>query len=100
ALFLEAEKHAKERKASVYGQIKGYGITSDAYKLAGNNPNGKAYSYAMSDALKESELSVDDIDAIFSDARGLRSMDLTEVNAIRHLGGAKILVTTLSNNNG
>ncbi|KOP63640.1 3-oxoacyl-[acyl-carrier-protein] synthase, KASII (plasmid) [Priestia megaterium] len=100
ALFLESEKHAKERKASVYGQIKGYGITSDAYKLAGNNPNGKAYSYAMSDALKESELSVDEIDAIFSDARGLRSMDLTEVNAIRHLGGAKIPVTTLSNKNG
>lgn len=99
-IVLESEAHALKRNASIFAEVKGYGMTSDAHCIAGNHPNGKDYAMAIKLAMEESELSWNDIHGIYSDARGLPSVDLCEANAIKRAGGINTPVTTLSQRNG
>lgn len=99
-IILESESHALKHDKTILTEIKGYGMSSDAYSIAGNQTNGKDYSIAIKDALEESGFSWDDIDGIYTDARGLPASDLCEANAIMRAGGKDKPVTTLSHRNG
>jgi 3-oxoacyl-[acyl-carrier-protein] synthase II len=100
ALLLESESHARHRSASIYAEIKGFGITSDAYRIAGNHPFGKSYTLAIKEALRESEIDFEHIDGIFTDARGTPMIDLIEGRAISKLSRKEVPVTSLAGKNG
>jgi 3-oxoacyl-(acyl-carrier-protein) synthase len=88
-IIIESGDHAQARKARVYGEILGYGTTSDAYDAKRPTPNGDQLARAMALALERAGLDAGAIDAIFVDAAGIPEADAAEVQAIKDVFGAR-----------
>ena len=63
-LILEEYEHAVKRGAHIYAELVGVGASADAYHMTATHPDGLGASLVMRNALKDAELSVDDIDYI------------------------------------
>ncbi len=84
-LVLEEYEHAKARKAKIYGEIAGYGSSSD-YNYdprSSEDINGKRF--AMTAALQDALMTPDDIDFIIANGSGIPLEDTQESSAIRHV---------------
>ena len=88
ALILEEYEHAKARGAKIYGEVKGYGMSGDAFHITAPSDDGDGGFRAMKMALKRSGLSTSDIDYV--NAHGTSTMaDGIEAGAVeRFLGNA------------
>jgi len=86
-LTLEALSHAKARNAHIYGEVIGYGASSDAYHIVATHPDGEGAFLAMRAALKEAGLSTSDIDLISAHATSTEVGDRSETTAIKRLFG-------------
>lgn len=82
-LVIESLKSAKERKATIYGEILGYGSTCDAFHITAPDPSGDGAARAMVKALKMSGLSYKDIDYINAHGTSTKANDEMETNAIK-----------------
>jgi len=90
ALILETDIHAIERGAKkIYGEISGYGMTSDGYRVADNNPDGSGLCWAMENAINHGQLSTDSIDYIVASALSIKKIDLMETRAIKKAFGKR-----------
>ena len=86
-VVLEEYEHAKARGAKIYGEVKGYGLSGDAYHITAPAEDGDGGFRAMQMALKHSGLSVDDIDYV--NAHGTSTMaDGIELGAVERFLGA------------
>lgn len=87
-VMLEEYEHAKARGAKIYAEVKGYGLSGDAYHITAPAEDGDGGFRAMKMALKRSGYSVGDIDYI--NAHGTSTMaDTIEAAAVeRFLGDA------------
>ena len=85
AVVVESQEHARARGATVLGEIKGQAITSDAYRVAGNEPSGEAWEQSMRRAIQSSTMDVGDVVAVYGDARGTRAIDLAEARAVSRI---------------
>jgi len=88
AVILEEYEHAKARGAKIYGEVKGYGLSGDAYHITAPSEDGDGGFRAMKMALQRSGLSASDIDYV--NAHGTSTMaDGIEAGAVeRFLGNA------------
>ncbi len=86
-LVLEDLENAKERGASIYGEVVGYGNTSDAFHMTKPHPEGEAE--AIRSALKDADLSTDDVDYVNAHGTGTKIGDAAESGAIREAFGKK-----------
>ena len=88
AVLLEEYDHAKARGAKIYGEVKGYGLSGDAFHITAPSEDGDGGFRAMSMALKRSGLAASDIDYV--NAHGTSTMaDGIEAGAVeRFLGNA------------
>ena len=85
-LVLEEYEHAKARGAKVYGEVKGYGLSGDAYHITAPSEDGDGGFRAMQMALKHSGLAVSDIDYV--NAHGTSTMaDGIELGAVERFLG-------------
>ena len=82
-LVLEELEHAKARGARIYGEIVGYGMTSDGYDMVA--PSGEGAIRCMRMALKDVH---DPIDYINPHATSTPVGDQKEIEAIRTVFGA------------
>jgi len=82
-LVLEDLDHALERGAHIYGEIVGYGHTSDAYHPTAPKANGEGAAMAMTFALRDAELETSDIDYINAHGTGTSLNDAAETRAIK-----------------
>ncbi len=87
-VVLEELEHAKARGAKIYAEVKGYGLSGDAYHITAPSEDGDGAFRAMRAAIKDSALDVSQINYI--NAHGTSTMaDGIELKAVeRTLGNA------------
>jgi 3-oxoacyl-[acyl-carrier-protein] synthase II len=92
-LILERADRARARGAKIYGRLAGYGMTSDAYHITGNHPDGIGQVAAMADAIAMAGLSPADVGHVNAHATATVVGDIGEANAIRKAIGDHVVVT-------
>jgi len=86
-LVLEDYESALERGAALYGEIIGYGNTTDAFHITQPSPEGEATAMIM--AIKEAGLSPNEVDYINTHGTGTQKGDIAEAQALRMVLGKK-----------
>jgi len=82
-LILENLEYAIARGAKIYAEIVGYGATCDAYHMTGIAPGGEGAARAMSLALKDADLTPDQVDYVNAHGTSTPLNDPTETAAIK-----------------
>ena len=84
-LILEELESAKSRNANILCEIKGYGMSSDAFHYTLPEPTGDGAYRAMQNCLKDSKINAEDIQYINAHGTSTPSGDKVEVLAIERL---------------
>ncbi len=82
-LVLEELEHAKSRGAHIYAEVVGYGASSDAYHITSPAPNGEGGARAMITAIKDANITSDNITYINAHGTSTHLNDLYETAAIK-----------------
>lgn len=82
-LILEDLDHALERGAKIYAEFTGYGHTSDAFHVTAPNPDGIDAAEAIRRAMKEANITAQDVDYINAHGTGTQLNDKSETLAIK-----------------
>ncbi|MBC7892316.1 MAG: beta-ketoacyl-ACP synthase II [Sphingobacteriaceae bacterium] len=86
-LVLEEYEHAKARGATIYCELLGAGLSSDAYHITAPHPVGYGAFLAMKDALDDADLQPSDVDYINTHGTSTPIGDPQELKAIERLFG-------------
>ncbi|MBI4306543.1 MAG: beta-ketoacyl-[acyl-carrier-protein] synthase II, partial [Chloroflexi bacterium] len=86
-LILESEEHARARGARIYGEVIGYGASSDAFHLVQPPEDGSGAARAMKWAIEDAGLTPGDIDYINAHGTSTPLNDAAETKAIKLVFG-------------
>jgi 3-oxoacyl-[acyl-carrier-protein] synthase II len=86
-LILESLSHALRRGANIHAEVIGYGASSDAHHMVATHPEGKGAYLAMKAALRNANISLEEIDVISAHATSTKVGDISETKAIKALFG-------------
>jgi len=86
-LILEELQFALKRNAKIYGELIGYGYTSDAYHITAPSPDGDGAVRCMRMAIKDARLKPEDVEYINAHGTSTPLNDLTETIAIKKVFG-------------
>ncbi|MEM8526192.1 MAG: beta-ketoacyl-ACP synthase II [Bacteroidota bacterium] len=86
-LILEELEHAKKRGAKIYGEVVGYGATSDAHHITAPHPEGLGAKNVMQTSLRDAQLNPDDVDYVNVHGTSTPLGDIAEVKAIQQVFG-------------
>jgi len=86
-VILEALEMANARGASIYAEVAGYGLTSDAYHLTGQPEDAHGAVRSMRMALRKAGVSPDQIDYINAHGTSTPINDPTETLAVKTVLG-------------
>ena len=88
-LILESLEHAKARGAHIYAEIAGWGVSSDAYHLVQPHPEGSGAAKAVTRALDNAGVELDEIDYINAHGTSTPINDASETRAIKRVFGER-----------
>lgn len=88
-LILESLEHAEQRGAQILAEVKGFGVSNDAFHVIAPEPSGRASALAMEQAILSSGISKDEVDYINAHATGTPLGDVAETNAIKTVFGER-----------
>ncbi|MEK6269166.1 MAG: beta-ketoacyl-[acyl-carrier-protein] synthase family protein [Planctomycetales bacterium] len=86
-VVLEELEHARARGAKIYGEIKGYGSTADAFRITDTHPEGRGAIRCIQAALKDAGISAEQIQYINAHGTGTSVNDKVETLAIKKTFG-------------
>ena len=86
-LVLEEYEHAKKRNAKIYGEVKGYGMSGDAFHITKPSEDGNGGFRAMEMALRESNLNTEEIGYVNAHGTSTQVGDMIELSAVEKLFG-------------
>jgi 3-oxoacyl-[acyl-carrier-protein] synthase II len=84
-IILEELEHAKKRGAKIYAEMAGYGYNGDAYHITAPCPDGDGFSRCIRMALKDAQLSPDDVDYINAHGTSTNLNDYIETLSIKEV---------------
>jgi len=96
ALILEEYEHAIARGATIWAELVGGGMSTDAYHMTAPDPEGGGASLVMKRALKDAGLQPEDIDYINVHGTSTGLGDIAEPKAIRKVFGDHIYKVSIS----
>ncbi len=92
--ILESAELAKKRGAKVYGEILGFGLTTDAYHANVPEPEGKSAIAAINQCLQRSKLTSADIDYIHAHGTGTLINDRVESKIIQSVFSENVAISS------
>jgi len=95
-VVLEELEHARARGATIYAEIKGYGMSGDAYHITAPAEDGDGGYRAMEAALKRAGLGAEEIDYVNAHGTSTPLGDLIEAGAVRRLLGDAVGKVSMS----
>ncbi len=87
ALVLEELEHAKARGTHIYAELIGFGMSADAYHMTSPPDDGAGAARCIRNALKDSQLNVDQVHYINAHGTSTPAGDKAEAAAIRSVFG-------------
>ncbi|MFQ5690651.1 MAG: beta-ketoacyl-[acyl-carrier-protein] synthase family protein [Gemmatimonadota bacterium] len=88
-LLLEELGHALRRDAPIYGELRGFGTTNDAYHMTAPRPGGTEAARAMSLALDDAGVGPSAVDYVNAHGSSTPLNDAAEAEAIRSVFGER-----------
>jgi 3-oxoacyl-[acyl-carrier-protein] synthase II len=86
-LVLEELEHARQRRATIYAELSGYGTTADAFRVTDSHPDGRGAIACIRGALADSQLKPEDIGYINAHGTSTQVNDKVETLAIKKVFG-------------
>lgn len=102
-LVIEELEHAIKRGAKIYAEIIGFGSSTDAYHITSPCPNGEGGAKSLMRAIKDAQISPEEVDYINAHGTSTHLNDLTETMAIKTVLGEaskKVMVSSTKGNTG
>jgi len=99
-LMLERRDRAEARHASIYGELRGYGASLNAYRVTDSPPDGRGPAMAMASALTDAALSPDDVGYINAHGTSTRDNDSSETAAIKRVFAGRAYSVPVSSTKG
>ncbi|AHM60679.1 3-oxoacyl-ACP synthase [Flammeovirgaceae bacterium 311] len=100
ALVLERLEHALERKAHIWAEVAGGGMSADAWHPTAPEPGGSGALLSMQMALEEAGISPEQLGYINAHATSTLAGDLAEAKALASLLGTKLAAVAVSSTKG
>jgi 3-oxoacyl-[acyl-carrier-protein] synthase II len=88
-VVLEEFEHARQRGATMYGELTGYGSTADAYRITDTHPEGRGATRCIQLALEDAGLNPSDIHYINAHGTSTSVNDKVETLAIKQAFGER-----------
>lgn len=99
-LVLEELEHAKKRNAKIYGELVGFGSSTDAYHITSPCPDGEGGAKAMTRAIEDANLKPEEIDYINAHGTSTHLNDSIETKAIKKALGEASKTVMVSSSKG
>jgi nodulation protein E len=97
-LVLETRDRAVARGASIYAELRGFGMSADAVDMLSPDPDGA--TRAIQAALRDGGADSEDVDYVNAHGTGTTMNDRTEINVLRSVFGAHAGRLAISSNKG
>ena len=93
-IVLEEMEHAKRRKAKIYAEVVGFGMSADAHHMTAPCDDGEGAARCMTTALKNAGINASDVNYINAHGTSTQLGDIAETVAVKRCFGdhAKKLV--------
>jgi 3-oxoacyl-[acyl-carrier-protein] synthase II len=95
-LVLEELEHAKARGAHIYGELKGFGATADAFRITDTHPEGRGADSCLQMALNDAGANLEDVHYINAHGTSTDVNDRVESLAIKKVFGERAYRTPVS----
>jgi len=88
SLVLEEYEHAKARGATIYGELVGFGTSSDAHHITSPPADGAGAALSMKNALNDAKIAPSDVDYVNAHGTSTPAGDIAETAAIKTIFGS------------
>ena len=86
-MIIESEESAKKRKATIYGELAGYALTTEGYNIMAPKKDGEGMAETMEKAMTDSGVEKSEVDYISAHGTSTTLNDLYETMAIKKAFG-------------
>ncbi|MCU1347873.1 MAG: fabF [Acidobacteria bacterium] len=95
-LVLESEEHARRRGARIWGEVAGYGASTDAFHMTRPDDTGRGPARAMQQALDHAGIPAAEIGYVKAHGTATPANDVIETRAVKLVFGASTTVPVSS----
>ena len=102
-VMLEEYQFAKQRGATIYAELVGFGMSGDAYHMTSPPENGEGAAAAMVNAINDAKVQPADITYVNAHGTSTPAGDIAEVSAVKSVFGthaSKLLVSSTKSMTG